>query len=134
MVYILANFVTKEPFLSSQGDDNTHIAFSGEIPLDPKTIKVPGFKAAGLQVKVGLIRSLRLLRIDHSVARTAYCSLSRRWRPQKNIFAPVREVIPVKMVTDPWTPNGTGIGAERAAALHWDSPPTPPTPPSETAK
>ena len=87
IMYILVNFVTKEILLSSQGDDNTHIAFSGEIPLDPKTIKVPGFKAAGLQVKVGFIRHLRLLRIDHLVARIAYYSLSHRWRPKRTYLS-----------------------------------------------
>ncbi|KAF9483515.1 hypothetical protein BDN70DRAFT_799620 [Pholiota conissans] len=90
------------------GDGPSHISFSGEIPLDPKVIKVPAFRAAGLSVKDCILFTITPL------------------DPGKAPFAPLREVVPVRLATDPWTPNGTGIGAERAFAMF--ETPTPPTP------
>lgn len=45
--------------------------------------------------------------------------------PSKSPFSELREVIPVRLSTDPWTANGSGLGARRESLLQ---PPTPPTP------
>ncbi|KAF8967179.1 hypothetical protein BDZ97DRAFT_1656721 [Flammula alnicola] len=90
------------------GDGPSHISYTGEITLDEKAIKVPAFKAAGLSVKDCILFTVTPLDVG------------------KAPFSELREVIPVRLTTDSWTPNGAGIGSEHAAAL-WDSP-TPPSP------
>ncbi|PPQ75815.1 hypothetical protein CVT24_002677 [Panaeolus cyanescens] len=87
------------------GDGPTWIAFKGEMIVDEE-IKVAGFRAAGLSVKDCILLTVT----PHD--------------PIKSPFGDLREVIPVKLATDPWSANGAGIGAQR------DSPafdiPTPP--------
>ncbi|PPQ92855.1 hypothetical protein CVT25_004343 [Psilocybe cyanescens] len=89
------------------GDGPSCISYNGEIALIPDEIKVPGFKAAGLSVKDCI-----LLTVNPA-------------DPSKSPFSELREVVPIRLSTDPWTPNGSGIGARRESFLQ---PPTPPTP------
>ncbi|CAA7262955.1 unnamed protein product [Cyclocybe aegerita] len=90
------------------GDGPTWIAYTGEIVID-ETVKVPGFKAAGLSVKDCILFTVNPL------------------DPSKSPFGEVREVIPVRLATEPWTPNGAGMGARRESMLA-DGSPTPPSP------
>ncbi|KAJ3504111.1 hypothetical protein NLJ89_g8111 [Agrocybe chaxingu] len=88
------------------GDGPTWIAYTGEIVID-ETVKVPGFKAAGLSVKDCILFTVNPL------------------DPSKSPFGEVREVIPVRLATEPWTPNGAGMVSDftmnpspKQAALH----------------
>ncbi|KAF8158178.1 hypothetical protein B0H34DRAFT_707732 [Crassisporium funariophilum] len=85
-------------------DGPTSISFSGEIKI-ADNVKIPGFKAAGLSVKDCIL--LTVNPID----------------PGNAPFFDMRQVIPVRLSTDPWTPNGAGIGAHQADA--WNRTPSP---------
>ncbi|KAH9480633.1 hypothetical protein JR316_0007233 [Psilocybe cubensis] len=97
-------------FKHAVGDAPTCISYSGEIPLTGDDIKVPGFKAAGLSVKDCVLLTMNPT------------------DPSKSPFSEIREVIPVRLSTDPWMANGSGLGARRESLLQ---PPTPPTPSSD---
>jgi len=92
------------------GDGPNWISFSGDIVID-EDVKVTGFKAAGLSVKDFILFTINPP------------------DPHKSPFHELREVIPVRLTTDPWTPNGTGIGATRDAMLLESV--TPPSPPDD---
>ncbi|KDR82877.1 hypothetical protein GALMADRAFT_238510 [Galerina marginata CBS 339.88] len=86
------------------GDGPSFMTYTGEIVVND--IKVPAFRAAGLSVKDCLLFTVTPL------------------DPGKTPFGEVREVIPVRLSTESWTPNGAGIGRPDSAL--WESP-TPPT-------
>ncbi|KAF5315366.1 hypothetical protein D9619_007113 [Psilocybe cf. subviscida] len=86
------------------GDGPSVMSFSGEIALNDLA-KVPGFKAAGLSVRDCII--LTVTPPD----------------PGKALFCDTRLAVPIRLTTEPWTPNGAGMGSEPPA--FWD-PPTPP--------
>jgi len=88
------------------GDGPSCISYTGEIAV--VNTKVPAFKAAGLSVKDCILFTVNSL------------------DPSKSPFSEIREVIPIRLATDPWTPNGAGIGARLDAGVM--QPPTPPTP------
>jgi len=73
------------------GDGPTWTAFSGEITIND-SVKVPGFKASGLSVKDCILFSMTPP------------------DPQRSPFIDLRQVIPVRLTTDAWTANGTGVG------------------------
>ncbi|KAF8895631.1 hypothetical protein BD779DRAFT_1619326 [Infundibulicybe gibba] len=73
-------------------DGANWISFSGEIKVN-RNIRVAGFKAAGLTVKDCIIFSM-----------TAP-------DPKKCPFHELRQAIPVKLTTDEWSADGTGVGA-----------------------
>ncbi|KAJ8518399.1 hypothetical protein ONZ45_g4526 [Pleurotus djamor] len=74
------------------GDGPNWIAYSGEIPISD-AVKVPAFTAAGLTVKDYIVLS---------------CTPP---EPQKAPFSELRSVAAVRLTTDPYTADGTGIGA-----------------------
>ncbi|KAG6828053.1 hypothetical protein H0H92_009514 [Tricholoma furcatifolium] len=73
-------------------DGPTWTAFSGEIKISD-TVTVTGFKVAGLNVKDCILLSMTPP------------------DPQRSPFADLRQLIPVKLTTDAWTADGTGVGA-----------------------
>jgi len=77
------------------GDGPTWISFSGEITVDP-SIKVMGFKAGGLTVKDCILFSMTPP------------------EAQKAPFIELRQVIPIRLTTDPFSADGTGIGGLRS--------------------
>jgi hypothetical protein len=87
------------------GDGPTSMTYTGEIVV--QDIKVPAFRAAGLSVKDCLLFTVTPL------------------DPAKTPFGDLREVIPIKLSTDPWTPNGAGIGGRAESVLESPTPPTP---------
>ncbi|KAF4617594.1 hypothetical protein D9613_005955 [Agrocybe pediades] len=87
------------------GDGPTSISYNGEIAITD--VNVPAFRAAGLSIKDCILFTINP--VD----------------PGKAAFSVLREVIPVRLSTDPWTANGTGIG--RPESTQWQSP-TPPSP------
>lgn len=91
-------------FSLTGGDSPSTVSYSGEIVLDGK-IKVPAFRAAGLSVKDCIVFTVTPL------------------DPVKAPFSELRELIPVRLSTDQWIPNGAGIGVDHEHL--WD-PPTPP--------
>ncbi|KAG6917071.1 hypothetical protein DXG01_004043 [Tephrocybe rancida] len=76
----------------STADGPSWTAFSGEINIS-ETVKVTGFKVAGLSVKD--------------------CILFAMMPPdqQRSPFAELRQLVPVKLTTDAWVADGTGVGA-----------------------
>jgi len=75
------------------GDGATWMSFSGEIKIEP--VKVTGFKIAGLSVQDCLLLTVT----PPDVTKAA--------------FIGIREMIPVRLTTDPWTEDGRGIIAPR---------------------
>ncbi|KDQ25451.1 hypothetical protein PLEOSDRAFT_1113446 [Pleurotus ostreatus PC15] len=75
------------------GDGPNWIAYSGEIAID-ENVEVGGFSAAGLTVVDCVILS---------------CTPP---EPQKAPFSELRLVVPIRLTTDPYTADGTGIGAQ----------------------
>ncbi|KAK7468922.1 hypothetical protein VKT23_003418 [Stygiomarasmius scandens] len=73
-------------------DGPTWVTFSGEITVD-NSVKVVGFKAGGLSVKDCILFSMTP--VD----------------PKKSPFKELRQVVPVRLTTDAWVPDGSGIGA-----------------------
>ncbi|KIY63495.1 hypothetical protein CYLTODRAFT_426067 [Cylindrobasidium torrendii FP15055 ss-10] len=73
------------------GDGPTWLAFDGEISLR-EDVGVAGFKAGGLSVK------------DYILFEFAPSD------PAHTPFVPTRQLVPVKMTTDPWTADGLGAG------------------------
>ncbi|KAG5645981.1 hypothetical protein DXG03_004582 [Asterophora parasitica] len=74
------------------GDGPTWTSFNGEITISD-SVKVPGFKSSGLSVKDCILFS------------TTPPDLSRA------PFHDLRQVIPVRLTTDAWADDGTGVGA-----------------------
>ncbi|KAJ3005395.1 hypothetical protein NUW54_g4356 [Trametes sanguinea] len=85
------------------GDGADWLAFVGEICLDDK-VKVGGFKAGGLMVKDFV--ELSMVPPD----------------PSKAPFREMRLVIPIRLVTDPWSMDGLGLAV---ADSDFSNPPTP---------
>ncbi|KAF7352555.1 hypothetical protein MVEN_01220800 [Mycena venus] len=85
-----------------QGDGATWMSFSGEIPIEP--VKVTGFRIAGLSVSDCLLLTVT----PPDVTKAA--------------FVGIREVIPVRLTTDPWTEDGRGIAPFRQS---FSVPPSP---------
>ncbi|KAF9464105.1 hypothetical protein BDZ94DRAFT_1162704 [Collybia nuda] len=81
-----------EGYFKHAGDGPTWISFSGEIIIND-TVKVPGFRAAGLTIKDCILFSMA----PYDLRRAG--------------FEEVRQVIPVRLTTDVWTADGRGIGA-----------------------
>lgn len=75
------------------GDGATWMSFSGEIKIEP--VKVTGFKIAGLSVQDCLLLTVT----PPDVTKAA--------------FIGIREMIPVRLTTDPWAEDGRGILAPR---------------------
>lgn len=100
-----------------QGDGPTWIAFTGEIIISDQ-VKVTGFKAGGLTVKVRPTHSLfgffDTTPYSHRMQDCLLLSMTPP-EPQKSPFTELRQVIPVRLTTDVWTANGTGIGAAAPA-------------------
>ncbi|KAG6876636.1 hypothetical protein C0993_001634 [Termitomyces sp. T159_Od127] len=69
---------------------STWTAFSGEITIN-KTVHVMGFKVAGLSVKDCIVFSMSP-------------------PDQRSLFAELRQLIPVKLTTDPWVADDMGVG------------------------
>jgi len=86
------------------GDGPTWISYSGQITTD-KSIKVAGFRAAGLSLKDCIVFTVTPFDIS------------------KSAFHELREVIPVRLTTDPWTPDGTGVSTQARFVLGSDAPP-----------
>ncbi|RDB14666.1 hypothetical protein Hypma_016341 [Hypsizygus marmoreus] len=76
------------------GDGSTWSSFTGEITIHD-SVKVSGFKACGLSVKDCILFSVTPP------------------EPHRCPFHELREVIPVRLTTDVWTADGTGIGVRR---------------------
>jgi len=84
-----------EAKFTRQGDGDGWMAYSGEIIVNPFTtdeVKVGGFKAAGLSV-----RDCILLTLDPPDVK-------------KSPFLDARQVIPVRLTTDKYSADGTGVG------------------------
>lgn len=81
-------------FFRHAGDGPTWVSFSGEINID-ESVKVGGFKASGLNVKDVLLLTMTPPDL------------------QKSAFMDLRQSIPIRLTTDPWTTDGTGIGLDR---------------------
>ncbi|TFK40766.1 hypothetical protein BDQ12DRAFT_679993 [Crucibulum laeve] len=88
------------------GDGPTWISFSGEIAVNDN-LNVPGFRAAGLTVRDCILFTMTPL------------------EPQRCPFMDLRQVIPVRLTTDPWTADGTGLGARNNAPSEYSIPSTP---------
>ncbi|GLB38635.1 hypothetical protein LshimejAT787_0505000 [Lyophyllum shimeji] len=73
------------------GDGPTWTLFSGEITIS-ESVKVSGFKASGLSVKDCVLLSMTPP------------------DPRRSPFNELRQVIPVRLTTDAWTADGTGVG------------------------
>jgi len=105
-----------------QGDGPTWILFTGEVTIKEGTI--PGFRAAGLSVKVcstcnRLQRDVGLiLLIQDFILFTV-----NPHDPKKSPFRDLRQVIPVRLTTDAWTMNGAGVGI--LPAFEYSEPPSP---------
>ncbi|KAF8903178.1 hypothetical protein CPB84DRAFT_1814790 [Gymnopilus junonius] len=87
------------------GDGPSFMTYSGEIMVE--RTKIPAFRAAGLSVKDCLLFTINPT------------------DPSKTPFAELREVIPIRLATEPWTPNGAGIGGRPESVLESPTPPTP---------
>ncbi|KAF5382443.1 hypothetical protein D9615_002714 [Tricholomella constricta] len=74
------------------GDGPTWTSFTGEIKISD-SVKVSGFKASGLSVKDCILFSMTPP------------------DPQRSPFHELRQVIPVRLTTDAWIADGTGVGA-----------------------
>jgi len=85
------------------GDGATWMSFSGEIELEE--VKVTGFKVAGFSVQDCI-----LLTVTPPDA-------------TKAAFIGIREVIPARLTTDPWTEDGRGIAMPQPESL--SVPPSP---------
>ncbi|KAJ7653481.1 hypothetical protein B0H17DRAFT_1100695 [Mycena rosella] len=83
------------------GDGPTWISFSGEIEISP--VKVMGFKIAGLNVQDCILFTVTPPDVS------------------KSPFTNIRETIPVRLTTDPWTEDGRGIAARPSLSV----PPSP---------
>jgi len=79
-----------EAIFRHAGNSPTWMAFSGTISVDP-SIKVMGFRAGGLTVKDCILFSVTPP------------------EPQKSPFAELRQVIPIRLTTDPWSADGLGL-------------------------
>ncbi|KAH9891554.1 hypothetical protein C8Q73DRAFT_746655 [Cubamyces lactineus] len=88
------------------GDGPDWLAFVGEIHIDPQ-VKIGGFKAGGLTVKDFI--ELSMLPPD----------------PPRAPFSEMRLVIPIRLVTDPWSTDGQGLAISDS---DFSNPPTPPGP------
>jgi len=75
------------------GDGATWMSFSGEIPIEP--VKVTGFRIASFSVMDGILLTVTPPDVT------------------KSAFVGIREVIPVRLTTDPWSEDGRGIAAFR---------------------
>ncbi|KAL0960777.1 hypothetical protein HGRIS_005798 [Hohenbuehelia grisea] len=71
------------------GDGPDFIAYSGEITID-SSVKVAGFKAAGLSVKDCIVLSMTPP------------------EPQKSPFGELRLLAPIQLTTDAWAADGAG--------------------------
>jgi len=72
-----------EAIFKHVGDGPTWTSFSGHIPVDP-SIKVMGFKAGGLTVADCILFSMTPP------------------EPRKSPFNELRQVVPIRLTTDPW--------------------------------
>ncbi|KAF9533091.1 hypothetical protein CPB83DRAFT_845820 [Crepidotus variabilis] len=86
------------------GDDQTWICYSGEIRIDP-TMKLTGFRAAALSVKDSLLFTITPPEVTRSP------------------FWELREAIPIRLTTDPWTPDDNNIAGEKESILESGTPP-----------
>ncbi|KAJ7780966.1 hypothetical protein B0H16DRAFT_603113 [Mycena metata] len=84
-----------EARFSLAGDGATWTSFSGEITIEP--IKVTGFLSAGLSVQDCILFTVT----PPDVTKAA--------------FVGIREVVPVRLTTDPWTEDGRGFSAARSS-------------------
>ncbi|KAJ7094520.1 hypothetical protein B0H15DRAFT_829880 [Mycena belliarum] len=75
------------------GDGPTSMSFSGEIEIAP--IKVMGFRIAGLSVQDCILLTVTPPDVT------------------KSPFIHIRETIPVRLTTNPWTEDGRGVAAAR---------------------
>ena len=92
-----------------QGDGPTWISFTGEVTIKEGTI--PGFRAAGLSVKVCSICN----RLQYNVGLIPLIQdfilfTVNPHDPKKSPFRDLRQVVPVRLTTDTWTMNGAGVG------------------------
>jgi len=78
------------------GDGASWTSFSGEIAIH-ETVKVPGFKAAGLSIEDFILLSVTPP------------------DPQKSPFDGLRQTIPVKLATDVWIPEVTVLTSDSAS-------------------
>ncbi|KAJ7498660.1 hypothetical protein FB451DRAFT_1016434 [Mycena latifolia] len=88
------------------GDGPTWMSFSGEIEIAP--IKVMGFRIAGLSVQDCILLTVTPPDVT------------------KSPFVHVRETIPVRLTTNPWTEDGRGMVAARPSLSVPSSPEEPP--------
>ncbi|KAF7301916.1 hypothetical protein MIND_00757600 [Mycena indigotica] len=86
------------------GDGATWMSFSGEIEIDP--VKVMGFRIAGLSVQDCLLFTVTPPDVT------------------KSPFVGIREMVPVRLTTDPYTEDGRGIAAARDS-INVSVPPSP---------
>ncbi|KAJ7044611.1 hypothetical protein C8F04DRAFT_1350853 [Mycena alexandri] len=80
-----------EAKFSLAGDGASWTSFSGEITIEP--LKVTGFLSAGLSVQDCILFTVT----PPDVTKAA--------------FVGIREVVPVRLTTDPWTEDGRGFSA-----------------------
>jgi len=80
------------------------MSWSGEITIDPQ-VKVAGFKASGLTVKDYIVLSMTPP------------------EPGKSPFRELRQVIPVRLTTDPW--SGESLYVEDSIQSDHSDPPAP---------
>jgi len=73
------------------GDGPTWTAFTGEITISD-SVKVSGFKASGLSVKDCILFSMTPP------------------DPRRSPFNELRQVLPVRLTTDAWAADGSGVG------------------------
>jgi hypothetical protein len=87
------------------------MSFSGEIKIEP--VKVTGFRIAGFSVQVRSFSSTR--KGQGFIEFIQDCLLLTVTPPDvtKAAFIGIREMIPVRLTTDPWTEDGRGILAPR---------------------
>ena len=85
------------------------MSFRGEIALDP-SVRITHFRAAGLSVKVRTLVKPRLTTI-HSLQDCIVFTIVPTVVSSKIPFGDLRLVIPVRLTTDPWTADGSGIDA-----------------------
>ncbi|KAF9806952.1 hypothetical protein IEO21_08442 [Rhodonia placenta] len=72
-----------------EGDGPSWMSFSGEIRVSPQT-RIGGFKAGGLTIKDFIVLSMTPP------------------EPLKAPFGELRQVVPIRLTTDPWSMDGTG--------------------------
>lgn len=94
-----------EALLKHVDDGPSWVSYSGEINIH-KNVKVGGFRAAGLNVKDWILFSMTPP------------------NPKRSPFGDLRQTIPIRLTTDPWTGDGTSMRIPSSRSVSWYSVPS----------